>query len=134
VLIFNRLNEFGQKPDHPKKDAITLFFSAAVVSNHECMPDSGDWLDTEEENCEVYKTKNYCTNNGQLGSGWEMSWGVFQDYKANGYHGFNCPECGCVEPAGNHVIIINSAVKTQKLTVDTVKSYDYFITTILKQK
>ena len=62
-----------------------------------CNPDAANWMDSDNMQCEGYKLNNYCTSDGQHGSGWDHSWGeTFADFENGGYTALNCPECGCV--------------------------------------
>ena len=56
-----------------------------------------NWTSAENKTCSDYKKENYCTSEGELGDGWEIEWGVFEDYAdKNNKSAKVCPECGCI--------------------------------------
>ena len=54
------------------------------------------FTDSTGDNCENYKNKNYCSNTGGYGSGWQRSWGNFTTFAKYGETARVCPQCGCI--------------------------------------
>merc|ERR1719431_1267714 len=51
--------------------------------------------DHKTKTCKVYAERNFCVN-GTYGSGWNQTWGTFEDYAdRRGRTVLVCPECGC---------------------------------------
>jgi len=67
--------------------AKTVGASAKCVGAH--------WTDSEGESCTVYGEKNYCKGNGQIGMGWNSTWGTFEKFNNTDDDARKCVECGC---------------------------------------
>ena len=61
---------------------------------------NSSFTDSSGDDCEKYKNGNYCSTNGDYGSGWQKSWGTFEKYAKNGQTAIVCPQCGCIN--GNY--------------------------------
>merc|ERR1712159_459801 len=57
--------------------------------------DAEGWLDSLGDSCYVYKNNNFCTEDGQPGIGWSVSWGSLSDWSVNGLGAHQaCCTCG----------------------------------------
>ena len=68
----------------------------------ECCIDDMSWVDSDGEGCTPYTSNQYCVN-GEVGPGWDSSWGTFEDYTNDGFSAMdkccvcytnNAPVCG----------------------------------------
>ena len=77
VWAFNQSLQNFEKLSAPKIDCLgtTIGNAPKCVGSH--------WTDSEGENCAVYGDKNYCNGNGQIGTGWNSTWGTFENFKNN---------------------------------------------------
>jgi len=60
----------------------------------DCMDDPYDWEDSWGYDCAKYVDDQECTPSGDYGPGWNISWGTFEDYAANGHTAVTAC-CGC---------------------------------------
>jgi len=75
--------------------SIQLAKIAAHASEEKCEDSPSDWADSYGLTCENYVTNNLCTSDGKYGEAWEIDWGTFKDYSADGVDAAEaCCSCG----------------------------------------
>lgn len=68
--------------------------SAEERPNKECWDSPYGWEDSEGYPCSEYKAQEFCTSEGEYGSGWSILWGYFDDYAKWGETALMAC-CGC---------------------------------------
>jgi len=66
------------RPEEDKFEQLTA--SAAGGGKHGHCEDEKGWVDVDDEVCQSYASKAYCTDVGGYGLGWNMEWGTFADF------------------------------------------------------
>merc|ERR1719296_149095 len=64
-----------------------------------CTDDEG-WKDVDEEGCATYSSRNYCTEVGGYGLGWNLDWGMFEEFALPG--GKTAKQACCACSGGTH--------------------------------
>lgn len=70
----------AQKPFGDLRSEKTL---EEIRSGKRCQDDPADWQSSTGYGCQSYQSHLWCTEDGGYGSGWEESWGTFQDYASS---------------------------------------------------
>ena len=69
----------------------------SCTAGYSCNPNADSWKDIlDGSTCEKYVSFAYCTDDGKYGEKWNKDWGTWEDYAKDGFHGGNCPGCGCI--------------------------------------
>jgi len=60
-----------------------------------CMDMPRGWEDQDADTCAHYNKRSYCSASGDIGSGWDKSWGLITDYTTGGVSAVTaCCTCG----------------------------------------
>ena len=79
------------------------------LASKNCNLNFDQWLDSNGNGCESYKTNNWCTPDGNEGSNWNREkQGYFMHYINNGFTAYNCPQCGCKGNLFQYEIILSA--------------------------
>ena len=71
----------------------TMTSSFFFILKADCDP---EYKDDDDMKCQDYIDNNWCTNNGEQGSNWELSYGPIDEYfNTKGQTPLVCPQCGC---------------------------------------
>ena len=67
-----------------------------------------DFVDIDGDNCQKYIVNEWCSTFGGNGTGWDESYGTFEDFAVNGKTAAVCPQCGC---GGGNLMYCNYEIK-----------------------
>jgi len=79
-----------------------------------CQDWTPGWLDSFGYSCQAYAEKQFCTPKRGYGVGWDVDWGIFEEYAMNGLDATDvCCACGGgtsgVAVPKNHMLKVNAA-------------------------
>jgi len=89
------------------------------------------WTSRTGKTCKDYEVNNWCTKDGNYGTGWEETFKDFDYWALNGRSALVCPQCGC-KGAMRQYFIVNKRVdceeaenlcKSQGAQLMSVKSF-----------
>ena len=66
------------------------------IADRYCNENFATWVDAKFMSCNDYATANWCTIEGQYGTGWNEKWGSIDSYAAYQHTAWGCPQCGCI--------------------------------------
>ena len=78
-----------------EKTSLSFKNSTTVINrifSESCNP---DFVDIDGDNCRKYIVNEWCSTFGGNGTGWDESYGTFEDFAVNGQTAAVCPQCGC---------------------------------------
>ena len=64
------------------------------------VPCNDQFLDRDENTCEAYSSREWCTIDGNYGRNWNPLWGTWSTLQnKEGEIALTCPQCGCADEA-----------------------------------
>lgn len=82
------------RPDGPAADNGEMESVGAGDKHGHCTDVTG-WKDLDEEDCQAYASKSYCTEVGGVGLGWNLDWGSFAEFVFPGAQSASAACCAC---------------------------------------
>ena len=94
-----------------------------------CSDGPADWISADGEDCAVYRYFNYCTTEGQAGSGWDSSWGDIRGY--GNKHGITavdaCCACGGGQVTNNPICMDLNWASVYNEDCDVYEQHNYCV-------
>jgi hypothetical protein len=109
------------KPTSPSRDDPQQYPSPMPGTLFPEMNCDNDWEDSEGYSCFQYKQQRWCTEDGEVGSGWKSEWGSLKRFSKDGKDALTaCCECG----AGDNNVNVNQDDKLLVSGIPLVNSDD----------